>query len=257
MLCCCGPRCCLCFTGAQFSPSVSYSQSSVRHALFQRWFVKVLPSSLTERSCFWGLNYANKPREWSMPDPSDESPRHNWTQAAQVESFVDPVPDPAGVMFNGADAIAGTSSHANWNTPFWSSSSATSGSPPAPVRPPLYLPAPSGWKSTEDGFVWAHLRHDGGRRCITPATTTASWATPPPRTGGYNTVSQVMLPQPPPPPFQQWDWYPGESLRMFTLFMMDGTFSTFAIDVYASGSKLASSLSKRCLASIRLECLHE
>ncbi|KAL3225701.1 hypothetical protein MRX96_049155 [Rhipicephalus microplus] len=47
------------------------SQSSVRHALFQKWFVKVCPTSVCEnvrhRSYFWGLNYYLRPREWVMP----------------------------------------------------------------------------------------------------------------------------------------------------------------------------------------------
>ncbi|XP_075730767.1 uncharacterized protein LOC142774263 [Rhipicephalus microplus] len=46
-------------------------KSSVRHALFQKWFVKVCPTSMCEnvrhRSYFWGLNYYLRPREWVMP----------------------------------------------------------------------------------------------------------------------------------------------------------------------------------------------
>ncbi|XP_077554145.1 uncharacterized protein LOC144169024 [Haemaphysalis longicornis] len=47
-------------------------KSSVRHALFQKWFTKLRPPpavfhSGREKSCFWGLNYSNKPREWRMP----------------------------------------------------------------------------------------------------------------------------------------------------------------------------------------------
>ncbi|KAH7932027.1 hypothetical protein HPB51_029575 [Rhipicephalus microplus] len=45
-------------------------KSSVRHALFQKWFVKVCPTSICEnvrhRSYFWGLNYYLSPREWVM-----------------------------------------------------------------------------------------------------------------------------------------------------------------------------------------------
>lgn len=47
-------------------------KSSVRHALFQKWFTKLRPKSTAfqsgrEKSCFWGLNFNNRPREWSMP----------------------------------------------------------------------------------------------------------------------------------------------------------------------------------------------
>ncbi|KAH8019211.1 hypothetical protein HPB51_018194 [Rhipicephalus microplus] len=46
-------------------------KSSVRHALFQKWFVKVCPTSVCKnirhRRHFWGLNYYLRPREWVMP----------------------------------------------------------------------------------------------------------------------------------------------------------------------------------------------
>ncbi|KAH8035482.1 hypothetical protein HPB51_005717 [Rhipicephalus microplus] len=49
-------------------------KSSVRHALFQKWFVKLCPrskmsDSLRSKSYFWGLNYNLRPREWVMPQP--------------------------------------------------------------------------------------------------------------------------------------------------------------------------------------------
>ncbi|XP_065281028.1 uncharacterized protein [Dermacentor albipictus] len=51
---------------------ISSWKSSVRHALFQKWFVKLRPTSVMyesvrPRSFFWGLNYSNRPREWEMP----------------------------------------------------------------------------------------------------------------------------------------------------------------------------------------------
>ncbi|XP_072141680.1 uncharacterized protein [Dermacentor andersoni] len=56
---------------------ISSWKSSVRHALFQKWFVKLRPTSVMyesvrPRSFFWGLNYSNRPREWEMPR---EAPR--------------------------------------------------------------------------------------------------------------------------------------------------------------------------------------
>ncbi|KAH8020159.1 hypothetical protein HPB51_025040 [Rhipicephalus microplus] len=46
-------------------------KSSVRHALFQKWFVKVCPTSMCKnvrhRRYFWGLDYYLRPREWVMP----------------------------------------------------------------------------------------------------------------------------------------------------------------------------------------------
>ncbi|KAL3207782.1 hypothetical protein MRX96_052639 [Rhipicephalus microplus] len=50
---------------------VNPSCSSVRHALFQKWFVKVCPTSMCKnvrhRRYFWGLDYYLRPREWVMP----------------------------------------------------------------------------------------------------------------------------------------------------------------------------------------------
>ncbi|XP_049514389.1 uncharacterized protein LOC119432521 [Dermacentor silvarum] len=47
-------------------------KSSVRHALFQKWFMKLRPTSgiyetVQPRSFFWGLNYSNRPHDWQMP----------------------------------------------------------------------------------------------------------------------------------------------------------------------------------------------
>ncbi|KAH7971172.1 hypothetical protein HPB49_019936 [Dermacentor silvarum] len=51
---------------------ISSWKSSVRHALFQKWFMKFRPTSgwydtVRPRSFYWGLNYSNRPLEWQMP----------------------------------------------------------------------------------------------------------------------------------------------------------------------------------------------
>ncbi|KAH7970858.1 hypothetical protein HPB49_016198 [Dermacentor silvarum] len=52
--------------------AISSWKSSVRHALFQKWFMKFRPTSglyetFRPRSFFWGLNYSSRPHEWQMP----------------------------------------------------------------------------------------------------------------------------------------------------------------------------------------------
>ena len=46
-----------------------FIQSSIRHALYQKWFRKVKFSTdlINVRGCYWALNRRNEPREWKLP----------------------------------------------------------------------------------------------------------------------------------------------------------------------------------------------
>lgn len=44
-------------------------QSSIRHALYQKWFKKitVTDEKISNKGCFWMINKENSPKEWSLP----------------------------------------------------------------------------------------------------------------------------------------------------------------------------------------------
>ena len=46
-----------------------YLKSSIRHALYQKWFRKitVCDEKISNKGCFWMINRENNPREWCLP----------------------------------------------------------------------------------------------------------------------------------------------------------------------------------------------
>lgn len=44
-------------------------QSSIRHALYQKWFKKVRfqTDAINSKGCFWAINRKYNPKEWTMP----------------------------------------------------------------------------------------------------------------------------------------------------------------------------------------------
>ena len=58
---------CIFFSLSNFQPQ--FIQSSIRHALYQKWFRKVKFSTdlINVRGCYWALNRRNEPREWKLP----------------------------------------------------------------------------------------------------------------------------------------------------------------------------------------------
>ncbi|XP_077500113.1 uncharacterized protein LOC144110920 [Amblyomma americanum] len=68
-------------------------KSSVRHALFQRWFIKVPCSNAT--SSFWSLNYSERPHDWIMPKKEEQGRPNETAEALNFASDLGPVPSPA------------------------------------------------------------------------------------------------------------------------------------------------------------------
>ncbi|XP_077508825.1 uncharacterized protein LOC144120286 [Amblyomma americanum] len=68
-------------------------KSSVRHALFQRWFIKVPSSNAT--NSFWSLNYSERPHDWIMPKKEEQGRPNETTEALNFASDLGPVPSPA------------------------------------------------------------------------------------------------------------------------------------------------------------------
>ena len=52
-----------------------YWQSSIRHALYQKWFRKITVTGekIGNKGCFWAINHKNTPKEWSLPIISSTS----------------------------------------------------------------------------------------------------------------------------------------------------------------------------------------
>ncbi|XP_077500146.1 uncharacterized protein LOC144110948 [Amblyomma americanum] len=70
-------------------------KSSVRHALFQRWFIKV-PSS-NARNSFWSLNYSERPRDWTMLEKEEQGQPLETKQALTFARHLGLVPCPARI----------------------------------------------------------------------------------------------------------------------------------------------------------------
>ncbi|XP_077507534.1 uncharacterized protein LOC144118469 [Amblyomma americanum] len=68
-------------------------KSSVRHALYQNWFIKV-PCSRANNS-FWSLNYSERPRDWIMPEKEEQGQPLETTEALTLASDLGLVPSTA------------------------------------------------------------------------------------------------------------------------------------------------------------------
>ncbi|ELU05126.1 hypothetical protein CAPTEDRAFT_228129 [Capitella teleta] len=81
-------------------------RSSIRHALFQKWFHKLIfqCAEISSRGCYWTINRDHRPKEWNLPPPitdenREEEPFDVETWTIQCSSQTEHVPETDDIIF--------------------------------------------------------------------------------------------------------------------------------------------------------------
>ncbi|KAL3841779.1 hypothetical protein ACJMK2_019880 [Sinanodonta woodiana] len=72
--------------------SINSWKSSIRHALYQKWFRKI-PfdlSYINSKGCYWAINYKHSPKEWSLPFSSSNDSLGNSDDEFPEDYDIDP-----------------------------------------------------------------------------------------------------------------------------------------------------------------------